>query len=134
MTFDVTGKAIFLSGPMTGIENDNVAAFCDAHAKLQRLGARKVYNPALVLLEHPEYRNWSHEQWMTFMLRELTMCHVMDVQVVSRYDMVVQLPGWQSSEGAKAEYFCARACGIESVPLDCVIPPETPTECPSEGL
>jgi hypothetical protein len=132
MALDVTGKAIFLSGPMTGTKNNNVAAFCDAHATLKKLGARKVYNPALELLNHPELSELTHERWMIRTLHELTDSRSDDMR--PEYDMVVRLPGWQSSDGAMAEHFCARACGIESVPLECVIPPETPTECPSEGL
>jgi hypothetical protein len=35
-----------------------------------------------------------------------------------KYDVVVQLPGWEKSPGAMTEYQVARECGIPCVKLE----------------
>ena len=116
---DVTGKTIFISGPMSGVRNYNVAAFCDAHATLKRLGAAHVFNPALGYLSPPAHmlgNEPTHEEWMLAALAELTK---RDFESLRRpfYDLLVSLDGYGESVGALLERQVARACGIEVVEM-----------------
>lgn len=106
---DVKDKDIFLSGPMSGIENNNVAAFCDAQATLYQMGASYVYNPAMEWIGRRCPKDRPHEYWMIGCMHELT---AYDNDRVPRYDMVVVLEGSGDSIGALTERSVARACGI----------------------
>ena len=106
---DVNGKTIFLSGPMSGIENNNVAAFCDAQATLYQMGASEVYNPAYQWLQMGCPTERPHEYWMVGCIHELSD-HSMYRK--PHYDMVVTLEGSDDSLGALTERSVARACGI----------------------
>ena len=46
MSIDITDRKIYLSGPMTGIEDYNRAAFDGAVLDLLDAGADEVYDPA----------------------------------------------------------------------------------------
>lgn len=120
----VKGKGVFLSGPMTGRQYFNIVAFAEAHAKLAEMGARNVYNPALAWLNDDKSAERTHEDWMracvTEMLRrrrkyadDLVLDSCEDL-----YDVVVQLPDWETSDGAVLEATVARACGIPCVRIE----------------
>lgn len=119
---DVRGKSVFLSGPMTDRPHNNVAALCEAHMALLEMGAARVFNPAMLCLRQPNSLRMSptHENYMRRTLHELTKRSHMDV---SRplYDMVVMLPGWCDSVGARDEFDVAAACGIPCHHIDDVI-------------
>lgn len=116
---DVTRKVIFLSGPMTGIERNNVAAFAEAHHDLKEAGAAYVFSPAdRYLRQRQEVAAIkTHADYMTDCIHELTdrkkRSQGWEDVIPRKYDMLVSLPGWESSEGARAERDVARACGIE---------------------
>ena len=42
----VSGRRVYLSGPMTGIKDWNKAEFDEAEKRLRELGAQEPYNPA----------------------------------------------------------------------------------------
>lgn len=109
------GKRVFLSGPMTGIEHNNVDSFALAHAICKEHGAAYVYNPAAAWLRETaeESAGKTHQDYLARTLRELTRIDWGD----SMYDYVVLLPGWAESEGARTEYEVARACGIKTIDL-----------------
>lgn len=107
---DVSGKNIFLSGPMTGIKNNNVAAFCDAQATLYQMGATNVYNPAYQWLQSECPTDKPHEYWMIGCINELTSYDIFGRK--PKYDMVLTLEGSEDSIGALTEKSVARACGI----------------------
>ena len=123
---DLKGKAVFLSGPMSGRSFYNVAEFAEAHAKLKERGVHEIYNPAIEYLKSGAYEAARpHDFWMGFCVREL-------VKTVSKtifsdrhgecyYKVLVSLPGWENSEGAKLERAVAEACGIECYDLDEVV-------------
>ena len=116
---DVSGKRIFLSGPMEGIEHNNVAAFAEAHDYLKGAGADYVFNPAIGYLcqsqRHARLR--THEDYMTDCIHELTdrrkRTQGWEDLIPCKYDMLVSLPGWEESRGASTERAVAVACGIE---------------------
>ncbi len=115
----VQGKRIFLSGPMSDDPTTYHAHdFIDAHVKLKNLGAEDVYDPAIKWLEYkgPELSHW---QWMKRCICELCRDHpiglIMNGVDVggSYYDMLVSLPGWRDSYGARVEMTVATALDIE---------------------
>lgn len=108
---DVSGKNVFLCGPMTGICAYNVVSFAWAHKRLLDAGAERVFDPAYEwytsLVEKCERDD--HDKCMVYTISELVK---IDGRGNHYYDMVVALDGWQGSEGAKTEASVARACGI----------------------
>ena len=116
---DVHGKRIFLSGPITGTEHHNVAAFAEAHERLKEAGASYVFDPAVGYL----YQRQSlasaktHEDYMTDCLHELTdrkkRTQGWEEVIPRKYDLLVSLPGWEGSDGASTERVVADACGID---------------------
>ncbi|MBR3383681.1 MAG: DUF4406 domain-containing protein [Atopobiaceae bacterium] len=113
----VSGKDVFISGPMTGNEHYNVGAFADAHALLKDLGAHRVYNPGIQYLLEPasESEQCTHEYYMRRSIHELTWG--LYENGPARYDLVVLLPGWEESVGATEERAVAQWCGIPVVEL-----------------
>lgn len=112
----VAGRTVFLSGPMTGYEHYNAQGFVEAQIRMKLLGAERVYNPISQWLGEPERISGTrgHESYMLECLHELTR---RDGCGKATYDMVVQLDGWEASEGARMEAEVARACGIPLVPI-----------------
>ena len=110
MSIDITNKNVFLSGPMTGIEDYNRAAFDGSALDLLGAGADEVYDPA----EHvDEYASLSHERCMALSLRELLVERPWVAEIEPHYDLLVSLPGWQDSAGARLEREVAMAIGME---------------------
>ena len=116
---DMNGKTIFLSGPMSGIKNNNVAAFCDAQATLQQMGAAEVYNPAYQWLLCGCPTDKPHEYWMIGCVNNLTAYDIFSRK--PKYDMLVRLPRWIESNGSVTEVHVAHACGIPVYELSEVI-------------
>jgi len=107
----VSGKNVFLCGPMTGIYAYNVDSFAWAHKMIVDKGAAHVFDPAYEwytsLVEKCERDD--HDKCMAYTISELVKIDGMSQHY---YDMVVVLDGWQGSEGASTEVCVARACGI----------------------
>jgi hypothetical protein len=81
-------KIIYVSGPMTGIKDNNVPAFNDAAKKLRQKGF-KVVNPADLDKGEP-CRTW--EACLRRDIKWLVTCHE-----------IATLPGWKKSKGANLE-------------------------------
>ena len=116
----VKNKRIFLSGPMSFKENYNVEAFASAHATLKLMGAKSVYDPALVWLNE-ECETRTHEEYVRDSIVTLVMCP---------FDMFVTLDGWETSDGAYAEHVVAVELGIDVVPYKSIA---TSTSTVDEG-
>lgn len=100
---DFTGKNVYLSGPMSGIEDWNAPAFRAARDAAYSMGARCVYDPTDIIGAYG-----THEEYMRADLHALT-------RAADPFDALVMLDGWERSAGATAEVAVARACGIETV-------------------
>ena len=87
---------VYISGPITGIENGNFEAFAGAEASLYALG-HSVVNPHA--LPHNHGKTW--QDYMREDLRALLDC-----------DAVFTLPGWQMSRGASIEVKLAKDLGM----------------------
>ena len=102
-----TKNTIYLSGPMTGIEEFNRPAF-DAAARNLRdrgfdvivPGENETYDE--IELARAEVSKQKREFYLS---RDLTY-------IIEFADFVVVLPGWESSEGAKLEVVVAQAIGV----------------------
>lgn len=120
----VKGKSVFLSGPMSGLEHFNVDEFAKAHDVLRKAGASTVYDPAIEYLRSEVGSTTSHAVWMRRCISELTSSTTQNLFGVNvrRYDVLVSLPGWKRSRGARLERKVAKACGIEVCDLRDVEP------------
>lgn len=109
--FDMTGKSVFLSGPITGIEDANRAAFKQAERMARDLGAAHVYNPSR--LSEFIGEGLPHEDYMLRTLHVLT--RVNKSTGAPLYDIVVLLEGWENSKGSTVEKAVAESIGIPTV-------------------
>lgn len=105
---------LYISGPVTGIRDDNRLAFSWAQNRLMDAG----YEPFIPheIVEPDD----THETAMLLCVNELTgrtqkpgIRHP-----VPCYDGVALLPGWEQSEGARLEKAVAEACGIPCKTVD----------------
>jgi hypothetical protein len=92
-------KRIYLSGPMTGIADNNFPAFHDWAAKLRDQGF-DVVSPAEIQVAG----TW--ELCLRADLRELCTC-----------DAIALMPGWENSKGANLELHVAHRLGMEVMHL-----------------
>lgn len=90
---------VYLSGPMTGIPDNNFPAF-HAHAAALREQGYDVVSPA----EIQEAGTW--ELCLRADLRELCTC-----------DAIALMPGWESSKGANLELHVAHRLGMQVMHL-----------------
>jgi len=98
-------QPIYLSGPMSGYENYNHAAFTEACVQLRELGY-EVISP----YEAGEEPGLT---WADYIRKDLPM--------LARARSVVVLPNWQCSRGSVLEIGIAHALGITVVPIDVVL-------------
>ena len=102
-------KTIYISGPMKNMADGNLEAFDEAEKQLKQLGY-DVLNPHKICEEVnmrffemgkvPEYEDYLKEDI---------------IQMLSKCDKVLVLPGWRGSKGAKLEIANAIACGLDVV-------------------
>lgn len=111
----VKDKAVFLSGPMAGIENNNAAAFAEAHALMIRAGAAEVYDPVQRWFGCFGLEERTHDAWMRESIR--TLASDSGHPSRPRWDVMVQLDGWNVSQGALTEDTVARSCMVAVVEL-----------------
>lgn len=118
---DVKGKRVYISGPMSDdLDTYHAHDFVDAHIALKKAGAVDIYDPAVEWLrDYDPIR--MHEEYMRESFSELTSENIWGQNDKAFYDMVVMLPGWQLSEGAKHERLVAGWCGIPCYELKDVV-------------
>lgn len=100
--------SLYISGPVTGIEDDNRAAFYEARSRLVDAGYHTLIPHDLV------DSGDSHETAMLLCVNELTERETRRSRSrpVPYYDGLALLPGWEDSPGARLEKAVAEACGI----------------------
>ena len=97
---DLSGRRVYIAGPMTGIAELNRPAFFAAEEYLKGLGAI-VMNPAVL----PD--GFEHHQYMKIAKEMMMPC-----------DVAAFLPGWMESNGARYEFTRSRAFAMTQVALD----------------
>lgn len=105
---------LYISGPITGKPDGNLAAFEAAWAKLNGAGH---------YARIPHYvvpADASHEDAMLMCIGELTRSYCSGgwERPMPHYDGVALLEGWEQSEGARLERAVAEACGIPCKTVD----------------
>lgn len=111
----VSGLRVYISGPMTGIPRFNKQAFDACEKELKVRGARFVHNPAKEV-PMSDSLAWPHADYMRESVYELASSRTEGRGMTRKrnfYDLLVMLPGWESSAGAKLEREVAEAIGIE---------------------
>lgn len=96
----MTGKVIYVSGPMAGMADNNRHAFYSAVQQLQAMG-HKVFNP----LSHPSNAELAFT-YRKALTRDLAW-------IGDNAEAIVMLPGWRSSAGATVEHALAVALRLE---------------------
>lgn len=111
---------IYISGPIAGRENGNREAFADAAARLQAEG-HEVVNPHEVSHEHGECQWGPHAAFLRCFGKETGRdgdphrygCYLLtDLAALADVDVILTLPDWRESAGARVEVAFAEACGI----------------------
>lgn len=100
----VPPPVLYLSGPMTGVESFNFPAFNSAAEQLRQKGF-PVLNPADF--------GWGEPDWGKNVARDLAL--------LGHAEILVQLPGWETSRGASLEYNTAVSLGKGVVSLSEVL-------------
>lgn len=95
-------KAVYISGPMSGLPDLNFPAFNAAAQQLRGLGLNAV-NPAEI---NPD----SAMSW--------TACMRADIKALCDCDAIALLPGWERSKGAHLELHLAHRLGLDVVYTD----------------
>lgn len=101
----MTKKLIYIAGPISGRTNNNEGAFRDAATLIQRTGHIAVVPHDLFL-----HKDTSNYGWHDFM--RTCIAHI-----CTNCDVMVTLPDWHESEGAKMEVELWRKLGNEPVLL-----------------
>jgi hypothetical protein len=95
--FPLLNKKIYISGPMTGIEQLNFPAFARA-AKFLRDAGATVSAPHEIAMKYPE--SWEK-------------CMAEDIKALCDCEAVFMLDGWEKSKGAHLELHIAHRLNLE---------------------
>lgn len=106
--FDLTGKNVYLSGPMSGIYDFNSAAFEEARRVCIQAGVSFVFNPCTAWGHTNHHNSW----YMRHDLHRLTESAEGGRPL---FDALIVLEGYEDSHGAMLETQVAAACGIAVV-------------------
>lgn len=102
-----TKLKMYISGPMGGVENYNVKLFDRVAKEMEEVGF-EVHNPADYAkrwMEQNGKRDMTDEEYGEAMLHSLNNLKTCDV--------ILMLPKWQYSKGAKNELMLALVRGME---------------------
>ena len=100
---------VYLSGPMRGYPNNNFEAFHAARQHLRREGYR-VLCPAESSIRRAAAQNVDVDNipFEEYMREE-------DIPAVLESDMIMVLPGWEKSVGARTEVLVGQVVGVPTV-------------------
>jgi hypothetical protein len=93
----MTKATIYISGPMSGLEDNNRQAFNEAAERLRKLDWI-VINPAE--LDSDQTKDWQHY------MRQ-------DIKLLMDCDIIYMLDDWEKSRGSTLELFIATQIGME---------------------
>lgn len=99
---------LYLSGPMSGYEDNNFPAFNAAAAALRARGLR-IVNPAEIQPDHPMPAEPSTAvEWKAF----YNACMRADIKALCDCQGIALLHGWEHSNGAQLELHIAHRLGL----------------------
>lgn len=96
---------IYLAGPITGIENDNIIEFARIKTLIENDGYC-VTTPFDLEIPKPKKGTDKQEVWNYYMR------HCLNYLLSGDVEMVILLEGWQSSKGASSEAYVAQKANI----------------------
>jgi len=99
-------KRIFLSGPITGLINNNKGAFMDAATVLRAMGYI-VFVP-YEIMQGIDTEGWEHMDY----------CRVCAAMLINEADVMLQLQGWQKSTGCAIEKATCELFKIPYLPIE----------------
>ena len=94
----INGKKVYLSGPITGVRNYK-GLFLFAEELVKMCDAARIFNPALQIPDSLDYE------------QAMKRC----VTALAQYEVIMMLPGWRTSKGARLEYDIALVCGMHII-------------------
>lgn len=97
-------ERVYISGPMTGIKDNNFPAFYEAEKKLKAMGYKTV-NPAKNVITVLQYPEW--EDYISAAILSMKGC-----------TCIYFLQGWENSYGARIEKLVAEKNGMKTIVLD----------------
>jgi hypothetical protein len=89
---------VYIAGPVTGTDDYKIR-FSEAEAQIRELGLEPVNPVAPGLVEGASYKYYIDR----------------GLKMLMESDVVLMLPGWTQSDGARLEEMYARICGIPVV-------------------
>lgn len=96
----VKGKKVYLSGPITEKKNYK-GLFLYVEELVKLCDVFRIFNPASQIPDSLDYE------------QAMKRC----VAALAQYEVIMMLPGWRTSKGARLEYDIALACGINIIDL-----------------
>jgi nucleoside 2-deoxyribosyltransferase len=97
-------RRIYLAGPMRGYEDYNIPAFEKAASKLRNQGYEVIVPHEIDVAKNRDPRVVGDVPLRVYMAD--------DLPEVCKSDLVVMLPGWHMSQGARLERLVASEVGI----------------------
>ena len=114
---EISDRRIYLSGPMTGIEDYNAVAFAKAEGLCKALGAREVFNPQRAWINWDgDVPDWPRETFLRLDFQKLCTSRGR-YPGAPWYDLLLHLPGWHDSDGAVRETVLAEGIGMQVAEL-----------------
>ena len=95
---------VYLSGPITGMPNENREAFFSAQLQIFKATNFRISVSNPFLINH-ETQNPTYKDYLRDAIVAMLEC-----------DAIVMLPGWANSRGACIERAVAHACGLKIYP------------------
>ena len=100
IAYIIEGKKVYLSGPITGKKNYK-GLFLFVEELVRMCDAARIFNPASQIPDSLDYE------------QAMKRC----VTALAQYEVIMMLPGWHISKGARLEHDIALACGMNVIDL-----------------
>lgn len=109
---------IYISGPMTGLPNNNAEAFDEAERVLKEAGLYDPVNPAELDRQMKKELGGLNNPGDVYQFFRRDFRALLDCQAI------YMLPGWEKSYGARVELLVARCMNLLTYHADDAVPPE----------
>ena len=101
-------RSVYIAGKMRGLPDHNFPAFDRAKERAYQAGFKTVHSPADMDREDDHKIMELLDEY-----ERQTVYAIRDLDAVTRSTSIAMIPGWETSVGARAEYFLAVWLGKE---------------------